>query len=42
MSGLLGEAEHSVARGVEPHITLTGSLREALLRYTHYLAILYP
>jgi len=32
VSGLLGEAEHSVARGVEPHITLTGSLREALLR----------
>ena len=32
MSGLLGEAEHSLRRGVRPHITLTGSLRNALLR----------
>jgi hypothetical protein len=33
VEGLLGAAEHSLDLGIEPHITLTGSLREALLRY---------
>jgi hypothetical protein len=32
VEGLLGEAEHSLDQGLSPHITLTGSLREALLR----------
>ena len=32
VSGLLGEAETNIRHGVRPHITLTGSLRSALLR----------
>ncbi len=32
VEGLFGEAEHSLDQGLSPHITLTGSLREALLR----------
>ena len=32
VEGLLGAAEQNLDLGREPHITLTGSLREALLR----------
>ncbi len=32
VSGLLNEAETNIRHGVRPHITLTGSLRSALLR----------